>query len=66
MSKKDILKTYRNYLATLIYNREYGTKYGDTPELIEMYERRLKIKRKRSKNESNEFIKKRNKKTTGR
>lgn len=44
MLKKDILITYRNYLATLQYHQEYGDKYGDTQELIEMYERKLNMK----------------------
>lgn len=38
---KDLLMIYRNYLASLQYRKEYGDKYGDTEELIEMYEKRL-------------------------
>ena len=45
MTTKDKLTLYRNYLATLEYNKEYGNKYGDTKELIEMYEKKLEIKK---------------------
>ena len=42
---KDTLEMYRNYLATLQYHQEYGDRYGDTQELIEMYEEKLQIKK---------------------
>lgn len=45
MTTKDKLTLYRNYLATLEYNKEYGNKYGDTKELIEIYEKKLEIKK---------------------
>ena len=38
--KKD-LQTYRNYLSTLATRQEYGDKYGDTDEIVEMYEKQL-------------------------
>ena len=38
---KELLELYRNYLFALQEQREYGEKYGDTKELIEMYEDRL-------------------------
>ena len=44
MTTKEQLELYRNYLATLYYHQEYGDKYGDTQELIEMYERKLNMK----------------------
>ena len=44
MKNKDKLTLYRNYLATLEYHKEYGDKYGDTKELIEIYERKLELK----------------------
>ena len=46
MTTKDKLTLYRNYLTTLEYNKEYGNKYGDTKELIEMYEKNCKSKKK--------------------
>ncbi len=39
---KDMLILYRNYLFALSEREEYGDKYGDTEELIEMYEMKLK------------------------
>ena len=33
---------YRNYLYALREREEYGDRYGDTIELIEMYENKLK------------------------
>lgn len=41
---KDQLELYRNYLATLQYHQEYGDKYGDTEELIKIYEEKLNMK----------------------
>ena len=35
------LQTYRNYLATLITRQEYGDRYGDTDEIVKMYENQL-------------------------
>ena len=40
----EILLLYKNYLYALKEREEYGTYYGDTDELIEMYEEKLKIK----------------------
>ena len=37
----DKLQTYRNYLSTLATRQEYGDKYGDTEEIVEMYEKQL-------------------------
>lgn len=47
--KKDLLKTYRNYLYSLQYRKEFGSKYGDTIELIKIYEKELKINKKKTK-----------------
>jgi hypothetical protein len=57
--KKNLLELYRNYLFALQTREEYGEQYGDTDELIEQYEEKLKIKslRKEVKNENNRFIK---------
>ena len=41
--KKDLLMTYRNYLYSIRYREEFGSKYCDTKELINMYEKELKI-----------------------
>ena len=38
---KDLLTLYRNYLFALKEREEYGDKYGDTDELIKMYEDEL-------------------------
>lgn len=38
---KEILIIYRNYLFALQEREEYGDKYGDTDELIKMYEEKL-------------------------
>lgn len=46
--QNNLLEFYRNYLYTLQENREYGDKYGDTDEMIKLYEEELakyKIKR---------------------
>ncbi len=37
----DKLQTYRNYLSTLATRQEHGDKYGDTEEIVEMYEKQL-------------------------
>ena len=47
--KKDLLMTYNNYLHSLQYREEFGSKYGDTKELIKMYEKVLKINKKKTK-----------------
>ena len=39
--KKNILEIYKNYLYALKTREEYGNKYGDTKELIKMYEETL-------------------------
>ena len=41
---KDLLTLYRNYLFAIQERQEYGDKYGDTDELMQMYEKKLKIK----------------------
>ena len=35
------LQTYRNYLSTLATRQEYGDKYGDTEEIVKIYEKQL-------------------------
>jgi hypothetical protein len=42
---KDLLELYRNYLFALQEREEYGNRYGDTDELIETYEKTLKLTR---------------------
>ena len=42
-SIKEMLKIYRNYLFALQEREEHGDKYGDTDELIKMYEEQLGI-----------------------
>lgn len=42
---KDLLELYRNYLFALQERAEYGDKYGDTKEIIENYEKVLKLKK---------------------
>jgi hypothetical protein len=42
---KDLLELYRNYLFALQEREEYGDRYGDTDELIETYEKTLKLTR---------------------
>ena len=53
--RKNLLELYRNYLFALQEREEYGDKYGDTDELINQYEKNLKIKslRKEVKYENN-------------
>lgn len=36
------LEIYRNYLFALQEREEYGDKYGDTDELMEIYKNKLK------------------------
>lgn len=38
----DILTIYKNYLYAIEMYREFGDIYGDTKELINMYEEKLK------------------------
>ena len=51
-TNQEILELYRNYLYSLQEREEYKDRYGDTEELIKMYEEKLekfliyKIKRK--------------------
>lgn len=56
---KDLLMLYRNYLFAIQERQEYGDRYGDTDELMEMYEKRLNLKR----GETNE--KRQNRNSTG-
>jgi len=42
---KDTLQMYRNYLYALRERQEYGNQYGDTDEIIKMYEDILGIKK---------------------
>lgn len=53
---KDLLTLYRNYLFALQEREEYGDTYGDTDELMEMYEdvleeHKIKVKRLGGKND---------------
>ena len=41
---KDTLQMYKNYLYALRERQEYGNQYGDTDEIINMYEKDLGIK----------------------
>ena len=51
----NIFELYLNYLFALEERKEHGDKYGDTLELIEMYEKELEnngvLKRTRKKND---------------
>lgn len=42
---KDTLQMYKNYLYALRERQEYGNQYGDTDEIIKMYEDDLGIKK---------------------
>ena len=59
-NKLDLMTLYRNYLFALAERRQYGDIYGDTDEMINMYERLLekgnikKIKIKDNLNDKNE------------
>lgn len=44
--KQDLITLYKLYLFALQERQEYGSRYGDTEELIKMYEEKLKIKKK--------------------
>jgi len=46
MKELEPLILYRNYLFALQTREEFGDKYGDTDEIIDMYEEKLKIKKK--------------------
>ena len=46
---KDLIELYKNYLFVLREREEYGNKYGDTDEIIEMYEKKLKITKDKEK-----------------
>lgn len=46
MKELELLMLYRNYLFALQTREEFGDKYGDTYEIIDMYEEKLKIKKK--------------------
>ena len=37
----DLLELYRNYLFAVQNRAKYGDKYGDTEELIKIYEKKL-------------------------
>lgn len=39
--KRDLLRLYQNYLYALREKQLYGDKYGDTDEIIKMYEKQL-------------------------
>ena len=43
MSKTDLFILYRNYLFALQEREKCGDKYGDTDEIIKMFEDELKI-----------------------
>ena len=45
---KDLLELYKNYLLSIQYQKEFGDKYGDTQELINIYEEELKLKKLRN------------------
>ena len=58
MDKKNILEIYKNYLYALRIREEFNDKYGDTDELIEIYEKELEdysIKFVKSKSISQKF-----------
>ena len=46
MKELELLMLYRNYLFALQTREEFGDKYGDTDEIIDMYEEKLNIKEK--------------------
>ena len=39
--KLELLTIYRNYLYSLEARKEFGDKYGDSDELIDIYEKKL-------------------------
>ena len=44
MESENKIPLYRLYLFALLEREEYGDKYGDTDDLIKMYEEKLNIK----------------------
>jgi hypothetical protein len=42
---EDLLELYRNYLFALQVREEYGEKYGDTDEVIKVYEKKLGVRK---------------------
>lgn len=38
---EELLNLYRNYIFAIKEREEYGSKYGDTDEIIEIYENKL-------------------------
>lgn len=46
MKELELLMLYRNYLFALQTREEFGDKYGDTDEIIKMYEEKLEKIRK--------------------
>ena len=50
MKELELLILYRNYIFALQTREEYGDKYGDTDEIIKIYEKKLGIK-----GENNDF-----------
>lgn len=40
---EDLIELYKNYLFALREREEYGNKYGDTDEIIKIYEKKLKF-----------------------
>ena len=49
--KRDLLRLYQNYLYALREKQLYGDKYGDTDEIIKMYEDILGIKSNKNEDE---------------
>ena len=49
MKELELLMLYRNYLFALQTREEFGDKYGDTDEIIKIYEKKLGIKNDRRK-----------------
>lgn len=42
--KQDLMQLYKLYLFALKEREQYGDKYGDNDEIMEMYEKELKNK----------------------
>lgn len=51
---KDELQMYKNYLYALREKEKYGNQYGDTDEIIKMYENDLNIKKEPTPNKFEE------------
>ena len=47
-AKEDLITLYKLYLFALIERQEYGDKYGDTDEIIKIYEKKLNINREKN------------------